>query len=59
MRFRLCIAWLLLPVWVSALEFDGTPYLSLADVAGRLGMKTRWVEKGKSLRLELLDLIEA
>ena len=52
MRFRLCIAWLLLPVWVSALEFDGTPYLSLADVAGRLGMKTRWVEKGKSLRLE-------
>ena len=51
MRSRLCIAWLLLPLWVSALEFDGTTYLSLADVAGRLGMQARWVEKGKSLQL--------
>lgn len=49
---RLCIAWLLLPLWGSALEFDGTTYIGLAEAAGKLGMEARWLEKGKSLRLE-------
>lgn len=35
-----------------ALEIKGEAYSDLKDVAGRLGMDTRWIEKGRQLRLE-------
>lgn len=37
---------------LAALEVQGTTYLELREVAGQLGMKTRWIERGKSMALE-------
>jgi N-acetylmuramoyl-L-alanine amidase len=41
-----------LPVGLEALDINGTEYTSLPDIAGKLGMQTRWIEKGKTLQLE-------
>jgi N-acetylmuramoyl-L-alanine amidase len=48
----LCIAWLLAPLGAPALDFDGTTYVSLAEVAGRLGMQAQWVDKGRVQHLK-------
>ena len=37
---------------LQALELNGVPHLSLEKVAGKLGMKSRWVEKGKVMELK-------
>jgi N-acetylmuramoyl-L-alanine amidase len=37
---------------LEAVEINGTTYTSLREIAGKLGMKTRWLEKGTSLKLE-------
>jgi N-acetylmuramoyl-L-alanine amidase len=41
--------WLVSPL--SALELNGVAHLSLDDVGAKLGMKSRWVEKGEILEL--------
>lgn len=52
MRLFRCIPWLLLPLSGYALNINGTAYLELREVAAQLGMKSKWVEKDKVLRLE-------
>lgn len=52
MRFLCCILWLLCPVFVQALEVNGTEYTSLRSYAGKLGMQTKWIDPGESMRLE-------
>ena len=47
-----CILLALLPLTGLALQVKGTEYLGLRDVADRLGMKTRWVERDKVLAVE-------
>lgn len=42
----------LAPGFGQALEIKGVQYLSLSEVAGKLGMKTRWIERDKTLQLE-------
>ncbi|MGA1205960.1 MAG: N-acetylmuramoyl-L-alanine amidase [Opitutales bacterium] len=51
MRIFRCILLALLPLSGQALEVNGTQYLSLREVAGKLGMKSHWLEKGKSVQL--------
>jgi N-acetylmuramoyl-L-alanine amidase len=41
-----------LPARLNGLELNGTPYTSLKEIAGRLGMKSAWVEREKTLKLE-------
>jgi N-acetylmuramoyl-L-alanine amidase len=41
-----------LPARLTGLELNGTAYTSLGEVAGRLGMESQWVEKGKTQKLE-------
>ena len=53
MRIRRSIAWVcLLPLWAHALDIDGIRYIALGEVAGKLGMETRWLETGERLRLQ-------
>ena len=41
-----------MPLSGQALEVNGTKYLGLSEIAGQLGMRTKWLEKGEQLRLE-------
>lgn len=52
MRLFQCILCLLVPLGAHALEVNGTEYIRLTEVAGKLGMRTSWLEKGRQLRLE-------
>lgn len=52
MRYLWLILLALLPGVGQALEIKGVAYLSLEDVAARLGMKTRWVQRDKVMQLE-------
>jgi len=51
-KFLHCILWIILPLSAGALTINGLPYLEANEVAGRLGMKTSWIERGKRIRLE-------
>jgi N-acetylmuramoyl-L-alanine amidase len=49
----LVLCWLLiLPAPLAGLELNGTAYTPLREIAGRLGMDTAWVERGKTQKLE-------
>ena len=52
MRLLQCILCLLVPIAGYALEVNGTAYIRLTEVAGKLGMRSSWLEKGKQVRLE-------
>ncbi|MEX0330273.1 MAG: N-acetylmuramoyl-L-alanine amidase [Puniceicoccaceae bacterium] len=52
MRLFQCILCLLVPLAGHALEVNGTSYVRLTDVAGKLGMRSSWLEKGERLRLD-------
>ena len=43
---------LLLPGICQALQIDGREHLSLPELAGKLGVQTRWIERDKVQRLE-------
>ncbi len=54
MRHFWCIllAIAILPGFCQALDIKGVHYLSLQEVAGKLGMKTRWIQQDKTMQLE-------